>query len=786
MSIFSKLEIKSRGKYLFYTVGKDTAVFLAVKNKNLDNSHVKIPKKIGKYIVRGISTTNSGRRKKLWENIRHKDTMKLQRALRYYTDVGFFLDCTLPDTIEYIGVLPINRYRSGKPKLHECYTLPKNVSYIEGSKIEAKTLVLPKDIKYVGNTTDFNTLERILTGNEECDAGVPHYSLSQYRDEPNDGQLFQSKIAKNAFSNHLNLKNITLPDGIEEIEDNAFYGVGKIEYFHFPKSLKKLSKSAFAGSELIQDFNYPSDFPEKLSKSNYDFKLTGKIALDASEYIDAFVQSQNSSGDHLTKFASEIDLSALKGKLPRRAFMQEEKANYIYIPDKSQKIILGNDITEIGESAFEGSTITAITLPAKLKIIGKNAFLKCPNLACLKLPDNIAVIQTGALDTECQLIISASPETLERIKDEPGYSEYYRKTAALRAEADEFIAKYNDYFDGKKTEEIPKVADLEKYWTDHGQNPKIYAKLIERLKTGVFHKEHFEALVNKAKNLGLHKEAGEFDKICKERADKSKQLSATDLPSNWLSAYRLNPDNYIAFDKILTYLIEHYEKGVEDSYLLYVNSFMLARSRKTKKHLLDYGYKSPASSYLYQFDDPFDKLYREKIGDPSAYREFERSLRFLPILTKSPEKNIINLDLDLIESCKKACDEKSPYAYLWCELAVAFSPNFKPPKCAPRPAPMENKKSTAATAGIYGFDINSFSDYSATTKAYTSPSSSSSYSYLSEEESQKGDDIIAEIKLKDDAARYVDYLMDYTPAPDDLDYLVEEFSGIDWSDFGDV
>ena len=63
--------------------------------------------------------------------------------------------------------------------------------------------------------------------------------------------------------------------------------------------------------------------------------------------------------------------------------------------------------------------------------------------------------------------------------------------------------------------------------------------------------------------------------------------------------------------------------------------------------------------------------------------------------------------------------------------------------------------------------------------------SSSSYRYT-EEDRRRADEIISEAAAQKDAETYVAYLLGDIDAPDDLPRLVDEFSGIDWSDWGDV
>lgn len=758
MSVFSKYGIKSKGKYLFYTVGDDSAVLLAVKRKKKrDLSMIVIPEIIGKYTVRGVASLHSKINAIMRTDIPQKIKTKLNDLQWNYSNLDNFGNYTLPETIEYIGVLPERRFKCSTEKIYFRFELPKNVSYIENSKISTKTLVLPKDVKYIGKVTDPDTLENIFTNNESCDEGVPHYSLAQYRGEKEDDRISHPKIAEKAFYNHSRLNNISLPDGIQEIEEDAFSGIRMVKQFHFPKSLEKISANAFSGTELTGTFRYPSDFPAGLEKDNYNFEITGKIVLEDMVHLEDMMQGKNAKGESFTDFASEIDLSSVSGKLPDRAFYKEGIRSSIKFPT----ILLGDNITEIGESAFEGNPIKSLRLPSNLRSIGKNAFKDCPNLRKLMLPNSLEIVEEGAFNTKCELSLAAKPGTFTRISGQKGYLEYLQIIEAPRRKAAEFIEKYKDYFAGKKTKTVPPIRDLIDMWSNYGRNPKIYEKLISELKVAVVDKYTFQRLVDRAHFFGLNSEAEEFKKVLEEKIVK---LSKSNRPSDWLSLYRIDHYNNDAVYKIVEYLLMRYETGTPSKLLWYIDVFMNK-----------YGGNNPHFSEL-------DELYAKRVGN-RGYKDHYWELR------KVPETELIIalsfLDHGLIKACKEACEKKSPYAYLWCELAVAFSPNFKPPKCPPKPKTEKAKpqKTVSTSNKTHAPQFNSDFDFATTDTTYTS---SDSYSFrYTEEERRRAQEIISDYNAQKDAETYTAHLLGDIDTPSNLDYLVETFSGIDWSEFGE-
>lgn len=767
MSVFSKYGIKTKGKYLYYTVGKDSAVFLAVKKKkNQDRSNIVIPEKIGKYIVRGISEPYYRARTILNKAFTDEEFDKLNKRLSGYSNVEYFKNCSLPETIEYIGALPLYCGSIDAKNYLDRFVLHKNVSYVENSCIQTKILVLPKDIKYIGKVAGRRALEEIITENESCDEGVPHYSLAQYRGKVDENELPHSKIAEFTFDDHGLLKNIILPDGIKEIEKSAFSRIGEVEHFHFPKSLEKLSPDAFTRTKFTGNFKYPSDFPAGLKNNSYNFEITGKVLLEDFAYFDTIINTRNSNGEF---FASKLDFSSLEGKLPDRAFY---KADFLVGP------ILGDNITEIGESAFEGYPINNLILPPKLVSIRKNAFKDCPHLKKLSLPDSLKIVEEGAFATKCELIISASAETLARISEQKGYVEYSQKMAALQSKADEFIKKYKDFFDDKKTKNVPKVHDLIRNWLYNGQNPKIYKKLLDLLKTEPVEHASFNTLIYRAEYLGLKSEVEGFKRAFKERIE---ILVRSKRPSDWIEARKLTSQNGLSTYKIIEYLISKYNKDAPKQFLDYIDDFMRSFSSSVNSVLHIYNNETYSEHYLKTLEDMYFKnvgrRYCEKNTDPIH-----------PYITQTEyrEKLVYNLDRDLIEECKKACDENSPYAYFWRDLAVAFSPDFKPPKCTPKPKAEKTKtqKTVSAPQKTYIPQFNSDFDFATTDTTYTS---SDSYSFrYTEEERRRAQEIISDYNAQKDAETYVAYLLGDIYTPNNLDSLVDEFSGIDWSEYGDV
>ena len=88
-----------------------------------------------------------------------------------------------------------------------------------------------------------------------------------------------------------------------------------------------------------------------------------------------------------------------------------------YGPDKIDKVIIGKNITSIGDWAFEELYLDSITLPDGIKTIGAFAFAENENLELDKLPSSCQVIKESAFsDTwlNSSLTIPSSCTTIEK------------------------------------------------------------------------------------------------------------------------------------------------------------------------------------------------------------------------------------------------------------------------------------------------------------------------------------------------------------------------------------
>lgn len=141
--------------------------------------------------------------------------------------------------------------------------------------------------------------------------------------------------------------NITIPEGITEIADSAFYNCRELTGVIIPDSVTKIDEYAFCGCGKLSKITIPSSVREIGFRAFQYCDLLGNIII----------------GNKLVKWAKA-----------------------------SEDVIIPDGIAEIGESAFEGCDLRSVIIPDSVTKIGKGAFWGCDNLVNIVIPPGVTEI----------------------------------------------------------------------------------------------------------------------------------------------------------------------------------------------------------------------------------------------------------------------------------------------------------------------------------------------------------------------------------------------------------
>ena len=158
--------------------------------------------------------------------------------------------------------------------------------------------------------------------------------------DPAKGELLvlpgNTVIPVDAFKNRDDITSATLPEGLEEIQSNAFAYCLKLRSVNLPTSLLTIGKEAFFANFELEELHIPENV---VSIGDYAFQYNRNL----------------------------------------------------------QSVTIGNSVTTIGKRAFSNSWIlNDLTLGDSITSIGEKAFYGSPKLSYLKIPDSVTRIEDDA------------------------------------------------------------------------------------------------------------------------------------------------------------------------------------------------------------------------------------------------------------------------------------------------------------------------------------------------------------------------------------------------------
>ena len=242
-------------------------------------------------------------------------------------------------------------------------------------------------------------------------------------------------IDERAFAN-ANLKHVKLPDSLTYLGRGAFENNHSLTEVIFSKKLREISENAFANTGLTK-LEVPSNIEEIYSGAFYNTKLSDLILSEGIQRIasSAFVGNQlkvielpaslqylgssafgNSSKLRVVKIKSNVDLDKyydvdtispfsyrdyysdeISKQRPESIFVNFEGgvskvSDYLFngvTPVKSVTFKDNINLTEIGAHAFDGTSLTFLTLPDTVETLGEFAFGNINTLNSVNIPEKL-------------------------------------------------------------------------------------------------------------------------------------------------------------------------------------------------------------------------------------------------------------------------------------------------------------------------------------------------------------------------------------------------------------
>ena len=350
-----------------------------------------------------------------------------------------FGKATIPEYIDGYKVVAIADEAFAYSYIYEV-TVPGTVRYIGARAFKGSVLdkiYIPSSVEYIGDGAfcgcGFSDPWMAIT----LDTANPYYKFENRNLYTADmstlvyfGDLDKSsfevpegvtRIGGYAFADADNLISITLPEGLLEIGECAFWNTG-LAQITIPSTVVKIENRAING--MVAEIALPRDLEQigervltagkvvTLDPENKNFKIENDalLSMDGSVFYQYI-----GNGESSYSIPSGVE------KISAYAFGR--KSNDMIVPGtKIDEIIIPESVREIGDNAFYYCMwLDSVTIPEGVVKLGKTCFYSCISLETVYIPSTLDFSLT---DGGIQAVFCGVDNAPERIEISPGHAEY--------------------------------------------------------------------------------------------------------------------------------------------------------------------------------------------------------------------------------------------------------------------------------------------------------------------------------------------------------------------------
>ena len=229
------------------------------------------------------------------------------------------------------------------------------------------------------------------------------------------GRYKVTRIGKEVFCKCREVIQVIISEGIESVEEKAFYALRALRNVVFPKSLKRIGASAFYSCEQLPALTLPIGL-EQIGE--YAFALCERV----EELTIPFTVHEIGTG----AFSCMRSLAAINVQPENPCFCS--KNGLLYSKDECKLlacpaateygITIPKGVQSVADYAFAYCRwITSVRFQSGLKSIGKYAFGYCEELRKIALPDSVTDIGSMAF-CNCYVLQDVMlPERLQSLGD---------------------------------------------------------------------------------------------------------------------------------------------------------------------------------------------------------------------------------------------------------------------------------------------------------------------------------------------------------------------------------
>ena len=223
-------------------------------------------------------------------------------------------------------------------------------------------------------------------GDEECVTINKYYGGKENVVIPKEiGGKKVIGIERDAFLDNKNIKSVIIPDGVQFIYSQAFFGCTSLDEVTIPESVISIGENAFG--------YYENDDYETVKKDgfviNYAKNSAGHLYATRNGFSDesCMIIESDEFGKYLRGYAGN-DASVV---IPDGVTYIDDEA--FKGCDKLTKVTIPSSVDYIGYNAFDGcASLETVIIPDSVTTIGDEAFFGCTSLKNVTIPKNVTSI----------------------------------------------------------------------------------------------------------------------------------------------------------------------------------------------------------------------------------------------------------------------------------------------------------------------------------------------------------------------------------------------------------
>lgn len=244
-----------------------------------------------------------------------------------------------------------------------------------------------------------------------------------------------SKIGARTFQNCSSLESINVPEGVTSIGDFAFSGCSSLQSINIPNSVISIGGSAFLNCTSLATvtmsensqltsiggyaFNARSNLtqltlPATLSEVGTDVFSDSLEKIYFLGTVDQWVSINFSVDGGGTPLQSTRQLY-INDQLVTDAIINTDVKNYVFgnYPTLSS-VTFGENVTNIGQRAFEYCSISELTISSNIKTIDFAAFRNCSSLTTITI-ESEDIYEAATSSSACGYLLDNSSTTTVRV-----------------------------------------------------------------------------------------------------------------------------------------------------------------------------------------------------------------------------------------------------------------------------------------------------------------------------------------------------------------------------------